>query len=51
MIISQENKTVRIGQKGFNSKFIPANTMLRIVYKNNNGQQKDIFFTIEYNYY
>ncbi len=50
LIISQDIKTVKIGSKGFTSKFIPANTVLRLLYKNNNGQAKDVYFSMEFNY-
>jgi hypothetical protein len=39
-----------IGQKGFSGLRIPANTVMRIVWKNNNGQSKNVHFTMEYNY-
>lgn len=39
-----------IGQKGFSGLRIPANIVMRIVWKNNDGQAKNVHFVMEYNY-
>lgn len=41
---------INIGGKGSLSNYLTANTVFRVVWKNNGGQSKDICFSMEYNY-
>jgi hypothetical protein len=48
--ISQSNRSIMIGAKGFSSINVPANTVIRFKYKNNDGLEKDVHIEMEYNY-
>jgi hypothetical protein len=39
---------ITIGSKGLTGKVLPANTLLRLIYKNNNGAAKKICIRLEY---
>jgi hypothetical protein len=49
-MINQASRPYVVGQKGFKSKELDANTTMRFNYKNNDGQPKDVYVEMEYNY-
>lgn len=42
---------VEMGQKGFKSSAVPANTIIRLIYTNGNGLSKKLCFVLQYNCY
>jgi hypothetical protein len=48
--VRHANVSIGIGTKGFSSIEIPANTIVRFEYKNNNGLEKEVYIEMEYNY-
>lgn len=49
-VIDSVNKSFIYGRKGFTTKQIPANSLIKFVYTNNNGLAKNMYFNLEYNY-
>lgn len=46
--IDNPTNKVSFGDKGFKGKLLPANTLVRFKYTNNNGQAKDVYWRVEY---
>lgn len=46
----RSDKKVKVGDKGFKSKTLPAGTVIRGIYKNNDGLAKKLYATLEYYY-
>ena len=49
-IISAPSINFEFGSKGYSTKKIPPNTVIRILYTNKSGLAKKVYFGIEYNY-
>jgi len=48
--VTESGYRVKIGNKGFNSSRIPANTIIRFAYMNSGTSAKTLNFILEYNY-
>jgi len=49
-VIDDDSERLKFGDKGFKGKLIPAGTVMRLKYKNNNGQAKTWYWRLEYYY-
>lgn len=50
-IIYQTTHPIKVGEKGFRNKLIPAGTKLRFCYTNSSGLEKRVVVTMQYNYF